>query len=80
VHDLKASLRSGVRSVIDEVFSFDQADAATKHLTIGENPGKVAIKISDLSQLKRSWAARRLFFIELLSKNCCVASTMSTFK
>jgi NADPH:quinone reductase-like Zn-dependent oxidoreductase len=47
VYDLAASLRSGIRPVIDEVFSFEQAEAAFNRLRSGGHRGKVAIKIAD---------------------------------
>ncbi len=46
VADLAASLRSGVRPIIDRVFDFDQADAAFEHLRSGAHRGKVAIQIA----------------------------------
>ena len=47
VHDLAMSLRSGVRPIIDQVFAFDQADAAFDRLRAGAHHGKVAIRIGD---------------------------------
>lgn len=47
VRDLAASLRSGIRPIIDEVFSFDNADAAFERLRSGAHRGKVAIQIAD---------------------------------
>jgi NADPH:quinone reductase-like Zn-dependent oxidoreductase len=47
VADLAASLRSGIRPIVDEVFSFAQADAAFERLTSGKHRGKVAIQIAD---------------------------------
>lgn len=45
VHDLTTALRSGVRPIIDQVFAFDQADAAFDRLRSGAHHGKVAIRI-----------------------------------
>ncbi len=47
VSDLATSLRSGVRPIIDEVFPFEQADAAFDRLLSGAHRGKVAIHIAD---------------------------------
>jgi NADPH:quinone reductase-like Zn-dependent oxidoreductase len=47
VADLAASLKSGIRPIIDEVFSFDEADAAFERLRSGAHRGKVAIQIAD---------------------------------
>lgn len=47
VSDLAAALRSGIRPIIDEVFPFDQADAAFERLSSGAHRGKVAIHIAD---------------------------------
>lgn len=47
VADLAASLRSGIRPIIDRVFPFDQADAAFEHLRSGAHRGKVAIQVAD---------------------------------
>ena len=46
VSDLRASLQSGVRPIIDEVFAFDEADAAFARLASGNHYGKVAIQIA----------------------------------
>lgn len=45
VADLAASLRSGIRPVIDELFAFDEAEAAFERLKSGNHRGKVAIRI-----------------------------------
>lgn len=47
VADLAASLRSGIRPIIDRVFPFEQADAAFEHLRSGNHRGKVAIQIAE---------------------------------
>lgn len=47
VADLAASLRSGIRPIIDQVFPFEQADAAFEHLRSGAHRGKVAIRIAE---------------------------------
>jgi NADPH:quinone reductase-like Zn-dependent oxidoreductase len=46
VSDLSAALRSGVRPVVDEVFSFENADDAFERLRSGRHRGKVAIQIA----------------------------------
>lgn len=46
VADLRAAIASGVRPVIDEVFAFDQADAAFAHLRGAGHQGKIAIRIA----------------------------------
>jgi len=45
VADLKAAIRSGIRPIIDKVFSFEQADAAFERLKSGAHRGKVGIEI-----------------------------------
>ncbi|WP_457309700.1 zinc-dependent alcohol dehydrogenase family protein [Sphingomonas sp. UYAg733] len=47
VADLSISLRSGIRPIIDEVFPFEEADAAFDRLRSGAHRGKVAVKIAD---------------------------------
>lgn len=46
VADLRAAIASGIRPVIDEVFAFDQADAAFAHLRGAGHQGKIAIRIA----------------------------------
>ncbi|PLP56772.1 NAD(P)-dependent alcohol dehydrogenase [Mesorhizobium loti] len=46
VSDLSAALRTGVRPVIDEVFSFENADEAFERLRSGRHRGKVAVQIA----------------------------------
>lgn len=46
VADLAVSLRSGIRPIIDQVFPFEQADAAFERLRSGAHRGKVAIQIA----------------------------------
>ncbi len=46
VSDLRASMQSGVRPIIDEVFAFDEADAAFARLASGDHYGKVAVQIA----------------------------------
>lgn len=45
--DLRAALASRTRPIMDEVFRFDQADAAFARLRSGRHQGKVAIRIAD---------------------------------
>lgn len=47
VADLAASLRSGIRPIIDQVFPFEQADTAFERLRSGAHRGKVAIQIAN---------------------------------
>lgn len=47
VSDLAQSMRSGIRPIIDEVFPFEDAEAAFQRLRSGAHRGKVAIKIGD---------------------------------
>lgn len=46
VVDLSAALRTGVRPVIDEIFSFEQADGAFERLRSGRHRGKVVVEIA----------------------------------
>lgn len=46
VETLAASLRSGVRPIVDDVFAFENADAAFDRLRSGAHRGKVAIQIA----------------------------------
>jgi NADPH:quinone reductase-like Zn-dependent oxidoreductase len=47
VGELAISMRSGVRPIIDEVFPFEEADAAFDRLLSGKHYGKVAIQIAN---------------------------------
>ena len=46
VADLRAAMRSGVRPLIDEVFTFDRANEAYARLRSGAHRGKIAIRIA----------------------------------
>lgn len=46
VADLKAAVSGGIRPVIDQVFRFDEAQAAFDRLRSGQHRGKVAISIA----------------------------------
>ncbi|GJD96263.1 zinc-dependent alcohol dehydrogenase family protein [Methylobacterium iners] len=47
VSDLRASIASGVRPIIDETFRFEEADAAYARIRTGQHSGKVAIRVGD---------------------------------
>jgi NADPH:quinone reductase-like Zn-dependent oxidoreductase len=47
VVDLASAMRSGIKPIVDDVFSFENADAAFDHLLSGKHYGKVAIRIAD---------------------------------
>jgi NADPH:quinone reductase-like Zn-dependent oxidoreductase len=46
VADLRSSLRSGVRPIVNEVFGFEDAPAAFTRLRSGAHRGKVAIRVA----------------------------------
>jgi NADPH:quinone reductase-like Zn-dependent oxidoreductase len=47
VADLRDSMASGIRPVIDSVFAFEKANEAYAHMRSGAHSGKIAIKIAD---------------------------------
>jgi threonine dehydrogenase-like Zn-dependent dehydrogenase len=47
VADLRAAMRSGIRPVINEMFAFEDAEAAFARLRSGGHRGKVGIRIAD---------------------------------
>ena len=45
VADLAAAMASGVRPIVEDVFAFDDAEAAYARLASGAHRGKIAIRI-----------------------------------